>query len=306
MKPLLPAIPAFFSITSVRFLQVFALAAIMAGVSACGSFPVRDGVDENAPTTARSPEGKAVSSTAKSPEADADATSDPLEGLNRVMYSFNDKFYRYLLDPVARGYRWLLPDFMRRGVSNFFGNLHDPSIMINSALQGKLLPAVSDLGRFIVNTTVGIAGLFDVASHIGLDKHDEDFGQTLAVWGVGDGPYLVLPILGPSNLRDTVGLVPDLEMNPVTHMKERNASYGLLVLETVNRKSQLLDASDILEQAGGQDPYVFVREAYRQRRRSLAYDGNPPAPPPDPSLFEDDTPAPKPGQPAPASSPGAK
>jgi phospholipid-binding lipoprotein MlaA len=269
---LVPAASASFS----RSVRIVSLVGALLCQTACGTVQVREDAGGGAPA----PTG-----------ADAQSAGDPFEGFNRAMYTFNDKLDRYVLKPVAKGYRAVLPEVARKGVSNFFGNLHDPGIMVNNLLQGKFTQAASDLGRFLVNSTVGIVGLFDVATYAGLEKHDEDFGQTLAVWGVGEGAYLVLPVLGPSNLRDGFGLIPDWELYPPTYIKDDGTYYGLLAVELVNRRTQLLDASDILEQAAGQDPYVFVREAYRQRRHNLVYDGNPPTLPPDPSLFEDDPPA---------------
>jgi phospholipid-binding lipoprotein MlaA len=225
--------------------------------------------------------------------APADNAHDPFERFNRAMYTFNDKFDRYLLKPVAKGYRKVTPTPVRRGVSNFFSNLHDVPIMLNNLLQGKPKQAASDFSRFFVNSTIGIFGLFDVATKWELPKHDEDFGQTLAVWGVGSGPYLVLPFFGPSNLRDAPALVVDWEIYPPNQMKDSGTRDKMLVLEVVDKRAQLLAAGDILEQAAGQDPYVFVREAYRQRRRYLIYDGNPPQAAPPPGLFEDDESAPK-------------
>lgn len=213
-------------------------------------------------------------------------TRDPLEGMNRAIFTFNDKFDRYLLKPVAKGYRAITPSFFRKGVSNFFSNLYDPANMVHNLLQGKLSASASDLGRFVINSTIGVLGLFDVATPMGLEKHDEDFGQTLGAWGVGEGPYLVLPIFGSSTLRDGVGRVPDWYLYPPTYMEERSTADKMLLVEVINRREQLLDASDILDQAAGEDPYVFVREAYRQRRQTLIHDGNPPAPSVDPSLFE--------------------
>ena len=140
-----------------------------------------------------------------------DNARDPLEGFNRAMYTFNDKFDRYLLKPVAKGYRAITPKPVSRGISNFFSNLHDPGIMLNNLLQGKPKQAGSDLGRFLVNTTLGIAGLFDVASKMGMEKHNEAIRQTLAKWGVGEGSYLVPPFLGPSNVRDGAALPVELE-----------------------------------------------------------------------------------------------
>ena len=158
---------------------------------------------------------------------------------------------------------------------NVFANINDVIIALNNLLQAKFLNAVSDTGRIVVNTTVGLLGVFDVATELGLEKHDEDFGQTLGYWGLGDGPYLVLPILGPSSLRDSVGVFVDYKTDPLTYVDpnhDRNILWGV---RAVNRRSELLDASKILETAA-LDPYQFVRDAYLQRRRSLVYDGSPP------------------------------
>jgi phospholipid-binding lipoprotein MlaA len=232
---------------------------------------------------------------APAPAAPADDSArDPFEGFNRTMYTFNERLDRYILKPVARGYRRVAPAPVRRSVANFFGNLHDLPIMLNNLLQGKPKEAVSDFSRFFVNSTVGVLGLFDVATKWGLPKHDEDFGQTLAVWGVHSGPYLVLPFFGPSNLRDAPALIVDWETYPPNRVQGHSGTRDkLFVLETVDKRAQLLEAGDILDQAAGQDPYVFVREAYRQRRRYLIYDGNPPQAAPPPGLFEDDESAPK-------------
>lgn len=248
-----------------------------------------NGAGESAPAVERA-------STA----GNSDDSNDPLEGFNRAMYTFNDKADTYVLKPVAKGYRAALPSPVRTGVSNFFGNLHDPVIMLNNLLQGKVVNAISDFWRFVVNTTIGIYGLFDVASEFGLEKHNEDFGQTLGKWGAGEGAYLVLPLIGPSSLRDGTGWYVDEELYPPNHMEEGSTRDKLLVVEVVNKRAQLLDATDVIEQAGGRDPYVFVREAYRQRRKNLIYDGNPPVEQPDSILFEDDKPAPKSGSKPPA------
>ena len=234
------------------------------------------------------------------PAASAGSSDDPLEGFNRAMYTFNDKVDTYALKPVAQAYREVLPSPVRTGVSNFFGNLHDPVIMLNNLLQGKVVNAISDFWRFIVNTTVGIYGLFDVASVLGLEKHNEDFGQTLGKWGAGEGFYVVLPFIGPSSLRDGTGFYVDEQVYPPNHMEEGSTRDKLLLVEVVNKRALLLDASDILDQAAGKDPYVFVREAYHQRRKHLIFDGNPPTEQPDSILFEDDKPAPKPGAKPPA------
>ncbi len=230
------------------------------------------------------------------PAAEADS-NDPFEPFNRAMYTFNDKFDRYLLKPVARGYRAVMPRPVRRGVSNFFYNLREPMYLVNNALQGKFGNAAASLGRFLTNTTFGVFGLFDVATHWGLERRDEDFGQTLAVWGFKEGPYLVLPFFGPSNVRDGVGLYGDVQLYPPAHVHDDGARWTLYATEAVDTRARLLEAGDILEQAAGQDPYVFVREAYRQRRRSLIRDGGAAEPAPlDPEIFEEERapPAPRP------------
>lgn len=214
---------------------------------------------------------------------------DPLEPLNRGIYSFNEHVDGLILKPAAEAYRLLLPAFARTGVSNFFSNLNDVLVALNNLLQGKVNHAASDASRVVVNSTLGVLGFIDVASKIGLEKHDEDFGQTLGYWGVGDGPYLVLPFFGPSNFRDAVGRIPDYYADPVTYVdpvSDRNVLWGLRV---VNRRAELLGASRVLE-AAALDPYEFVRDAYLQRRRNLIYDGNAPR------ENLDDEPDPKNGQ----------
>lgn len=215
---------------------------------------------------------------------------DPFEPVNRAVYAFNEGIDRFLAKPVARGYRAVVPRPVRRGVSNFFANLWEPSIMVNNLLQGKFTHAASDLGRFLANSTLGIFGLFDVASGMGLERHNEDLGQTLGVWGFGEGPFLVLPFFGPSNIRDGTGLYGDLQMYPPTHLNDESTRWTAYVLDAVNTRAQLLDAGEILEQAAGQDPYVFVREAYILRRRSLIRDGMDQPAPLDPSIFEEEPP----------------
>ena len=200
---------------------------------------------------------------------------DPLEGVNRAVFAFNDKTDEMVLRPAARLYRNVTPSGLRDGVRNFFNNLDDLYIGANNLLQGKVEQAMSDLMRIAVNTTLGFFGVIDWASDMGLEKHNEDFGQTLARWGVGDGVYLVLPLLGPSTLRDTAALPVDWEGDPVywhTPVDERNA---LTVMRTVARRADLLAASRTLEEAA-LDRYVFLREATLQRRRSLIHDGRPP------------------------------
>jgi phospholipid-binding lipoprotein MlaA len=215
----------------------------------------------------------------------APSPRDPLEPMNRAVFEFNDAADKAVFKPVAQGYRAVLPDMVRTGVRNFFSNMRDPWIAVNQLLQGKVELALSDGWRFIVNTTFGIGGIFDVAADMRLPKHNEDFGQTLAVWGLGDGPYLVIPIWGPSTVRDGVGLVADAYAYlpwwiPDWLDFEHRVAWqnSLTALDFVNIRSNLLDATNILEEAA-LDRYAFVRDAYFQRRRSLIYDGNPPPEP---------------------------
>jgi phospholipid-binding lipoprotein MlaA len=206
-------------------------------------------------------------------------SDDPLERYNRAMFNFNDGLDQAIIKPVASGYKAVMPGFARTGVSNFFANLGDLWIGINNILQGKLGAGASDFGRFAMNTTVGILGLFDVASNAGLEKHNEDFGQTLGRWGVGSGAYVVLPFLGPSNVRDGFSLLAvDWHGDPlwyVGNVATRNELYGVRLVDT---RANLLDASRLLEEAA-LDRYSYVRGAFLQRRRSLIYDGDPPREP---------------------------
>jgi phospholipid-binding lipoprotein MlaA len=200
---------------------------------------------------------------------------DPIEGFNRAMYAFNEGLDQVIIKPVAKGYDAVLPTPVRTGVTNFFGNIADLFIGVNNLLQGKPGQAASDLGRVVLNTTVGILGIFDVATPAGLEKHEEDFGQTFGRWGVGPGAYVVVPFFGPRNVRDTVGLVLDVKADPVAgidHVPTRNT---LLALRIVDIRADLLPADKVIEEAA-LDKYTYVRDGYLQRRRSLIYDGNPP------------------------------
>jgi phospholipid-binding lipoprotein MlaA len=202
--------------------------------------------------------------------------NDPFERYNRAMFSFNDSVDKAFVKPVAVGYKKVVPQFARTGVTNFFSNLGDVWIGINDILQGKLGAGMSDFGRFAINTTVGIAGLFDVASKAGLQKHDEDFGQTLGRWGMGSGPYVVLPLLGPSDVRDGFSLfVVDWHGDPLWYVNNIPTRNELIAGRFVEQRANLLDASRLMEEAA-LDPYSYVRSAYLQHRRSLVYDGNPP------------------------------
>ncbi len=208
------------------------------------------------------------------------AKIDPFERVNRAVFSFNETADEYVIKPVAEAYKFVLPEFVRTGVTNFFGNINDVLIAANNLLQGKPSNAASDIGRFLVNSTIGILGLFDVATDMGLDKNREDFGQTLGVWGVADGPYMVLPFFGASNARDTVGLVVDIETDFMLNTNKLDSDEKLAVngLRVVNRRADLLDAGQLLEDAAF-DKYSFVRDGYIQRRRSQVYDGEPPPSP---------------------------
>ncbi|WP_197722779.1 VacJ family lipoprotein [Sulfurivermis fontis] len=212
---------------------------------------------------------------------------DPWESFNRGMYDFNTDFDNKILKPVAEGYVNVVPQTARTGVSNFFSNLGDVVVLANDLLQFKLRQAASDFSRLVWNSTVGLAGLIDVATPMGLPKHDEDFGQTLGHWGVGSGPYLVLPFLGPSSLRDGTGLAVDRsQFNLVNEVESDGARYTLIGLEAVDTRASLLHTTRLLEQ-GALDPYLFLRESYLQMRENLVYDGNPPAPAFDLDEFDD-------------------
>ncbi|WP_153162383.1 VacJ family lipoprotein [Zoogloea sp. 1C4] len=199
---------------------------------------------------------------------------DPLEPLNRATFSFNETADRYVMRPVAQVYD-LAPLPVKVGVGNFFGNLGDFWIGVNNLLQGKFVDGLSDGGRLLINSTIGIFGIFDIATEMGLEKHDEDLGQTLGRWGVGDGPYLVLPLLGPSNLRDTVGLVGDLNVDPIWGVEDIGERNRLTALRFINRRAQLLGADTTADQAA-LDKYGYMRSFYIQYRRSQVYDGRPP------------------------------
>src|SRR5688572_14337456 len=200
---------------------------------------------------------------------------DPFESFNRGVYSFNEGLDKALLKPAAEVYRGVLPQFIRSSVSNFFSNINDIVVALNNLLQGKFTAAYTDLGRVAINSTLGVLGLFDVASEAGIEKHEEDFGQTLGWWGAGNGPFIMLPFFGPSTGRDAIGRVVDYVSDPVTYVDPTRARNQLWGTRIVNRRSELLDVGTVLQTAA-LDPYEFVRDAYLQRRRNLVYDGSPP------------------------------
>jgi phospholipid-binding lipoprotein MlaA len=209
---------------------------------------------------------------ATAPDADP---RDPFEPFNRAVYKFNDVVDEALAKPVATAYRDVLPAGVRDRVRNFFSNIGDVFIGANNLLQGKFVEALDDFGRVAFNSTLGLFGIHDVASEMGIEKHNEDFGQTFGWWGAGPGPYLVLPIWGSSSVRDGAGLALDLFTDPLGEVRPIDVRNSLVVLRLTGTRADLLDASRILEQAA-LDRYVFQRDAYLQRRRSLVYDGRPP------------------------------
>lgn len=210
-------------------------------------------------------EPRAVDATRASKGKAADA-ADPYEGFNRSMYGFNMGLDKHLLKPVASGYKTITPNFMQTGVSNFFTNLKGINVVLNDVLQGKFEQGASDTGRFLTNSTVGLLGLFDVASDLGLQGNVEDFGQTLAVWGVDQGPYLVLPVLGPTTVRDGAAIVVDKAANPGSYVP------GTGIVEGINDRANAEGALNFIDEAA-LDPYVFTRESFLQYRKNLINDG---------------------------------
>jgi phospholipid-binding lipoprotein MlaA len=207
--------------------------------------------------------------------AHAQSANDPFEGWNRAVFGFNEGLDAALLKPVATGYTKLVPEPARIGVTNFFNNFRDGWSAINHLLQAKPVSAAETAMRVATNTLFGIGGLFDVASDLGLERRVEDFGQTLGRWGLPAGPYLVLPLLGPSSLRDTAGLPLDLAWATGYLTNDSTVRVGLTVLELIDIRANLLGASSLVDGVA-LDKYVFLRDAYLARRRSLVYDGDPP------------------------------
>jgi phospholipid-binding lipoprotein MlaA len=216
----------------------------------------------------------AVLALAVSLDAHAAEEEDPWRGVNGKTFWFNDHVDRWVLEPVARGWDWVAPDRVEHSVANFFRNLRFPIVTVNDLLQAKLKYAGVETARFAINTTVGLAGFFDPASHWGLEVHDEDFGQTLGVWGVPPGPYLVLPLLGPSTPRDTAGLVVDAALSVIPWFVPWWASTGAAGANTVNARALAIEDIDALK-AASFDWYAAVRNGYLQRRRSAVSDEAP-------------------------------
>ena len=200
---------------------------------------------------------------------------DPLEPVNRAFYQFNDTLERNLLRPISTVYLDITPEPVRDSVHNFFNNLQYPGVFINNVLQGKFEDAMEDAGRFVMNSTFGFGGLVDFSSAIGLEAHDEDFGQTLAVWGFGEGGYLEMPLLGPKMLRDVPAIPASSFTNVLFYTGSAAVGFPLSFLDIIDDHSRLMPAIKLRDETA-LDPYIFQREAYRHRRQYLIYDGNPP------------------------------
>ena len=219
----------------------------------------------------------AIASTlaATAGSAFAQNAKDPIEGWNRAVFGFNEGLDRAVLKPVAEGYKAVVPELVRNGVSNVFANIGDGWSAINQLLQGKPVAAAQMTMRVATNTLFGIGGLFDVAGDLGIERQPEDFGQTLGRWGLPAGPYLVWPLLGPSSLRETAAMPLDLSWRPAALSDDSATRIGLSTLQLIDVRASLLGASRLVDDIA-LDKYVFIRDGYLARRRSLVYDGEPP------------------------------
>jgi phospholipid-binding lipoprotein MlaA len=207
---------------------------------------------------------------------EAGETYDPLESINRPIFGFNMFLDRWLLRPVAKGYDTVAPKGVKFAVTNFFWNLEQPTYIVNHLLQGKPLPALRQTGRFVINSTLGLGGIIDAAKDASLPREPEDFGQTLAVWGwKGGGPFIMAPLLGPSNPRDLIGWYADRYTDLRYYIDDQQLRYALLALKIIDTRRRLLPADSAIAEAP--DQYIFVREAWLSKRRFDIYDGNPPA-----------------------------
>ncbi len=202
-------------------------------------------------------------------EFDEVTPSDPWITINRKIFYFNDKVDRYLLRPVSSAYLNYTPSLFQRGVQNFIFNLGEVITVTNDLLQGKFAQAGNDSARFIINTTLGLGGLIDVGYQLGLERHREDFGQTLGYWGMSSGPYIMLPFLGPSSLRDGVGLIPDYAVDPSYYVSDDSVGYLLFGIKAIDLRASLIEQEPLIKG----DKYVFIRETYLQRRAFLVNDG---------------------------------
>lgn len=202
---------------------------------------------------------------------EAEANIDPFENVNRAIYWFNGALDKVIIRPIAKGYKNTIPQPIRTGISNFFVNLLEPTTTVNALLQGKPKEASQSLGRFLVNSTVGVVGIFDVARSLDIPKYEEDFGQTFAVWGAGPGPYIMLPFLGPSNLRDFTGTVTRHALTDVTGDLDADAAAATTAVGLLDTRSKLLGLDETLNLQI--DPYAFIRESYSQARLKAIHDG---------------------------------
>jgi len=217
-----------------------------------------------------------ISGCASSPAAPKNerASSDPWEPLNRSIHTFNYNIDRVTLKPLAKGYEAIVPATMRRGINNFSSNLLIPLSIVNNLLQGKIRQATSETGRFLANSIWGVLGFADVGSDLGLEKYREDFGQTLAVWGVPDGPYVVIPILGPRTLRDATMIPLNFAADPLFHLEHDRTRRTIYLVRAVDLRARLFTAESLIEDSF--DRYLSIRESYLQNRQFLVYDGDPP------------------------------
>ena len=229
--------------------------------------------------------------------AAAAAPTDPWENWNRKVFAFNEAVDEAVLKPVAQAYRDVVPELVRRGVGNVLGNIYDVWSAANQLLQGKAQFGVEMGMRVLTNTLFGLGGLLDPATEMGLARRSEDFGQTLGRWGLGNGPYIVLPLLGPSTLRDTAGLLADRQVAPSTLPHTDAGSYATTTLEVVHLRAGLLQTTQLLDEVS-LDKYAFIRDGYLARRRDAVYDGAPPM-----EVFQDDGDDAPPAPAAPASAP---
>lgn len=217
------------------------------------------------------------------------APQDPFEGFNRSVFSFNEAVDNAVLKPVATGYQKVVPQFVRTSVDNFFANLGDAWSAVNLVLQAKPVPALETGMRFVFNSTLGLGGLFDIAGDAGMERRNEDFGQTLGRWGVGPGPYLVLPILGPSTVRDTAALGADFQAAPAAWFQERRDQIGVTALQVISARARLLSVTRTIDDIA-LDKYLLIRDGFLVRRRNQVYDGNPPEEPEPPEEGAEATP----------------
>ena len=222
---------------------------------------------------------------ASKPDREVDPR-DPLEPFNRATFRFNMDFDKAFVQPIARGYQKVTPEPVDRGITNFFDNLADVTSAVNNVLQFKMSRAGSDVGRIFINSTVGVLGFIDVATNVGLPSYKEDFGQTLGYWGLEPGAYLVTPLLGPSSMRDAIGMGGDIVMDPLVNLKKHQVHWGLVGVRLIDRRADLLTTTEIVEEASI-DLYSFVRDAYLQRRQTLVYDGNPPTDDSQPDFWDE-------------------